>query len=442
MGGAWIVTTDTLAARAQRSYDQTEQTNAPAALTRPGAGHGGISSMSTSKANAGPADRHTRHKTRHRGITYRLLADGSRTYSVYVKGRYVQVEGGEREALALQADLRGKVARGERVTPAKVTFADVAEEWFESKRKLRPWTRKGYRDSLDRILLSRFGSMRISAIGADDVAKLIRDLEAQGLAGKTIENYLLPLSGTMRFAVRRGLIAANPCTLLTNDERPHHAPRKEKHVWSDEEIAALLSASEQIARQPESRYDYTPLIRTAIYTGLRLGELLGLQWQDIDLQDGAMHVRRQWTRSNEYGPTKTTAGVRRVPLPKELVQFFAELKLGSEHPDDEDPVFASREGTPLGHRNVGRRGFEPAAALAEINDVTFHDTRHAFASRMIARGIEPVTLAKLMGHEDIRETLNTYSHLWDRTRTDDLVREAMSLPSLAAVRASRLESVE
>jgi integrase len=76
-----------------------------------------------------------------------------------------------------------------------------------------------------------------------------------------------------------------------------------------------------------------------------------------------------------------------------------------------------REGTPLGHRNITRRGFEPAAAKAEIDGVTFHDMRHAFASRMIARGIEPVTLAKLMGHEE---------HLWDRARTDDTVRQAMS----------------
>ena len=109
------------------------------------------------------------------------------------------------------------------------------------------------------------------------------------------------------------------------------------------------------------------------------------------------------------------------------MQFFIELKLRSDHSDDGDPLFASKEGTPLGHRNVTRRGFEPAAALAEIEDVTFHDTRHAFASRMIARGIEPVTLAKLMGHEDIRETLNTYAGLWDRARTEETVREAMSL---------------
>jgi integrase len=78
---------------------------------------------------------------------------------------------------------------------------------------------------------------------------------------------------------------------------------------------------------------------------------------------------------------------------------------------------------------MSRRGFEPAVARAGMENVTFHDMRHAFASRMIARGIEPVTLAKLMGHEDIRETLNTYSHLWDRARTDDVVREAMAFCS-------------
>jgi hypothetical protein len=171
--------------------------------------------MSTSKASAGPADRFKRLKTRHRGITYRVRADGSRVYSVYCKGRYVQVDGGEREALALQADLRRQVARGQRVSPSKVAFAEVAEQWFESKRKLRPWTRKYYRDSLDRILLPRFGAMKIAQITPDHVAKLIRELETQGLAGKTIENYLLPLSGTLTFAVRRGLIATNPCTLLT-----------------------------------------------------------------------------------------------------------------------------------------------------------------------------------------------------------------------------------
>jgi hypothetical protein len=79
-----------------------------------------------------------RHKTRHRGITFRVRADGSRGYYVYAAGKQIAVDGVEREAVAKQAELRGKIARGEPVAPANVTFAETAEQWFESKRKLRP----------------------------------------------------------------------------------------------------------------------------------------------------------------------------------------------------------------------------------------------------------------------------------------------------------------
>ena len=94
---------------------------------------------------------------------------------------------------------------------------------------------------------------------------------------------------------------------------------------------------------------------------------------------------------------------------------------------DDAPVFAGRDGRPLGHRNSSRRGFEKAAKLAGIEGVTFHDMRDAFASRMVARGVEPVTLAKVMGHENARVTLDRYVHLYDRQRSDDRIREAMAL---------------
>ena len=378
--------------------------------------------MSASKANA---SRFTRHGTRYRGITYRLRTDGSRQYAIYFRGRYMPVEGGEQEAIAKQAELRGKACRGEGVVPSKATFSEVAEQWYESKRKLRPWTRKSYRDALDRILIPRFGSMKLAAITPELVASLIRELEGKGLASSTIGNYVLPLSGTMAFAVRRGLIAVNPCALLTNDDRPQRRERRQDHVWSDEEITALIEASEYLARQPESRYDYSPLIRTALFTGLRLGELLGLQWQDVDLHDGVLHVRRQWTRSSEYARPKTEAALRRIPLSYEMTKYLAALKLRSHHSKDEHPVFASKSGAPLGHRNVTRRGFEVAAGHAGIEGVSFHSMRHAFASRMISRGISSTVLAALMGHESSAITERRYIHLFDKLRTDDAVRLAM-----------------
>jgi integrase len=377
--------------------------------------------VSRSKANADPFKRRT---TRHRGITYRLRADGGKTYSAYHGGRYWPVEGGEREAIVKQAELR---AAGKTPTaPTKRTFADAAEAWLASKRKLRPWTRMSYRDALDRILIPRFGTMRLTAITPEHIAMLIRELEGKGLSSSTIENYLLPLGGTMALAAKDQLIPVNPCSLLTSDDRPQRSERRQDHVWSDDEIAALIDASKYLAHQPESRYDYSPLIRTALFTGLRLGELLGLQWQDIDLHEGVVHVRRQWTRTNEYAPPKTEAALRRIPLSDEMARFLRDFKMRSRHSGDEArPVFASRNGKPLQHRNVTRRGFEPAAEHAGIEGVSFHSMRHAFASRMIHRGISSLVLARLMGHESSAITERRYIHLFDKERTDDAVRVAM-----------------
>jgi site-specific recombinase XerC len=153
-------------------------------------------------------------------------------YSVYFKGRYLPVEGGEQEALAKQAELRGKAARGEKpVTSSKLTFAELAEDWLESKRHLRPWTRKNYRAALDLVLIPRFGHLRVTAISPEQVAKLIRELEREGPSGKPlsasmINKYLRPLAGSMTFAVRRGLLSVNPCTVLTSDERPRPGERR------------------------------------------------------------------------------------------------------------------------------------------------------------------------------------------------------------------------
>jgi integrase len=385
--------------------------------------------MSARKANADPGKR---RRTRYRGISYRLRADGSRFYSIYFQGRYLGVEGGENEALAKQAELRGKAARGEvPVAPTHATFAEVAEQWYESKRYLRPYTRRNYRSYLDRILIPRFGSKRVASMTVEQIAALIRDLEKKRLSPATITDYLKPLNGTLTFAVRRGLLTVNPCSLLTRDDRPRPRERKPDHIWSEREIAALIGAAENLAHQAEARYDYSPLLRTALATGLRLGELLGLTWADIDLQLNELHVRRQWTRLGEYAPPKTRAAVRRIPLSADVAASLARHKLSSRYSKDSDPVFASRLGRPLGHRNATSRGFEPAARAAEIEGVTFHSMRHAFASRMISRGISSIVLAALMGHESSAITERRYIHLFDRQRTDDAVRQAMAFAGVA-----------
>jgi integrase len=382
--------------------------------------------VSDSKATAGP---HKRIKTRHRGITYRLKADGSRSYYVYAGGRQIAIIGGEKGALAKQAELRGRLARGERVAPRPVKFREAAEEWFESKRHLRPWTQKSYRAALDRVLLPRFGKMKLGQITPEQVAKLIRELEQRDLSASYIEELLKPLGGTFKYAMRKQLVGMNPLALLTPDDRPARKER-ERREWTPEDVNALLEAAREIAARPTSKYDYSLLLETAIRTGLRLGELLGLQWRDLDLKQGILYVRRQWTRDGTYTEPKTPAAIRAVPLAPQMVKKLTEHKLASDYSADEQPVFATATGQPLEHRNIPQRGFKPAAIEAGLTGegqphLTFHDLRHAFASIMIERGISSTVLAHVMGHRDATTTERKYVHLFNRQRTDDQVREAM-----------------
>lgn len=131
--------------------------------------------------------------------------------------------------------------------------------------------------------------------------------------------------------------------------------------------------------------------------------------------------------SGEYGPTKTPAGVRDIELPEELRDRLIALRLRSKFSQDDQPIFASRKGTPLGHRNVTERGYEPARSLAGLPDeLTFHDLRHAAISRMISAGLDAETVAGVVGHENASVTLGVYSAWFNRERKGDLIRAALS----------------
>jgi hypothetical protein len=127
-------------------------------------------------------------------------------------------------------------------------------------------------------------------------------------------------------------------------------------------------------------------------------------------------------RNGEYGPPKTKAGTRRIALPADVREELVAFRLRSSFSRDEHPVWASRTGTPLGHRNVTRRGFELAAEKAGLAGVTFHDLRHAAASRLIDAGLDPVTVASVLGHEDASITLKVYAHRFNRQSRDEAVR--------------------
>lgn len=425
-----------MTAAQERTYAEADNVNAPAELSLPGAGIGGSAPMHDQ-----PTKPRRRVKTRYPGI-YRSV---SGRYEIAYRDsdgklRFETVSDSLEEAKAARAEVIAKLGRGETIRATRQTFGELAEAWYALKApRLRPRTRSYYRDALDLVLLPRFGNKRVAAVNADAVAKLVRDLETRGLHAvdrrrparplghSSVTNYLKPGKAILSLAVRRGLIPANPFDVLTADERPQRHERGRPYEWSSEDVEALLAASRRLAGKPAAKYDYSTLLRLTATLGLRLGEVLGLRWADFDKDEGALHVRGQWLQAGAYGPTKTRAGERRIALPADLREELIALRLRSRFSADEQPLFASQTGTPLSYRNVERRGFDAARDEARLPEhLTFHDLRHAAASRLISAGLDVVTVAAVLGHEDPTVTLRIYAHLFDRQRTDEAIRAALS----------------
>ncbi len=156
---------------------------------------------------------------------------------------------------------------------------------------------------------------------------------------------------------------------------------------------------------------------TAVRTGLRLGELIGLRWGDLDFHGRFIEVKRQWTRG-AYAPTKS-GKMRRVDMSRQLSEAMrqameshrAELTGDGKELDPEEPAFRNGTGGPLDESNVRKRLLRPCLERAGLRQIHPHVLRHTFASLLLSTG-EPITYVKeQLGHASIQLTVDTYGHL-------------------------------
>jgi integrase len=259
-----------------------------------------------------------------KGVYYRFRAGGGKSWGYYADGK-IHSAATREEAIDRKADARLRKSKGLPPPDTNVLIRDLGEEVREAKRrKHRSGRFSDYGAALD-LMLKELGDYRVTAVGPDRCARLIRDLQDGKLTGNplgpaSIRKYLSPLSAIFKLAVRRGIIPTSPLTVLGDDERPTGGGRRDHHEWSPKEISALIGASEQLARQPEARYDYSPIIRVLALLGLRVGEALALRKRDVDLLGAVLHVRHSGGRKGEnLNDPKTAAGVRTVPLSPGMV---------------------------------------------------------------------------------------------------------------------------
>jgi integrase len=184
---------------------------------------------------------------------------------------------------------------------------------------------------------------------------------------------------------------------------------------SEAEARTFLDA----AREAEDRFE--ALYVLAITTGLRRGELLGIRWDDADLDRGTLRVGRALVREGGryvVGETKTKRGRRRVNLTPRTVaalkahrkrQLEQRVRLASLY-EDHGLIFASEKGMPLNPENLVKRSFKPLLKRAGLPEIRFHDLRHTCATLLLSRGVHPKIVQELLGHATIAMTLDTYSH--------------------------------
>jgi integrase len=290
-----------------------------------------------------------------------------------------------------------------------------------------------HRYHLDRHLLPELGPRLIRHITTADVADLLDGVRDRGRSEKTIAGALATLESVMRFAVRNGWIADSPVAKLESDERPRPA-RRTQRVLGRDEIARLMGACLPA---------YRPLIATALLTGMRLSELLGLIWDDIDFTGGSARVRAQLSRARTGAPArrvapKTPSAARDIPLAPQLATVLREHRSASTHRAGGDWVFATRNGAPLSQRNVQRSALTRAARVAGLDDdsraLGFHVLRHTFASHLIVDlHLDVVQVSRILGHASVSTTLDVYAHLFDEARHAADIRARMAGSAFAGL---------
>ena len=201
---------------------------------------------------------------------------------------------------------------------------------------------------------------------------------------------------------------------------------REHYVWSTEEVSRLLAAAEELGSRKVAQYDYAPLIRLLVLTGMRVSEAIALRWQDVDLLDAMIRVRHSWSREGTLTEPKTKAGRRDVPIASGLVDMLVTIK--SEQATDETFVFSTTGTTPIAYWNFRDRGFVPALEKAGLADkgITIHGLRSAAISLYAARGLSMLETATIMGQADPGVTWKHYARLFDRSDVEARVRAAQA----------------
>lgn len=235
-------------------------------------------------------------------------------------------------------------------------------------------------------LLPAFGRMKLREITSGDVQRyidqrrLVKRKNGKRLRAATIRNEVHTLSAIFREAIRRDLVQNNPCSRV---KKPKEDNTIVRYLTPDEEERLFKALSE----------DRKPIVTTALHTGMRKGELLNLEWADVDLDQRLICVKNTKSNRKRYIPMNDVLveTLKALPKDEEAVYVFANPKTGDVYGDI-------------------KKSWATTMRRAKIENFRFHDLRHSFASRLVQAGVPIIVVKELLGHRDITTTMR-YAHL-------------------------------
>jgi len=312
----------------------------------------------------------------------------------------------QRSAPARQAD------DGLSPTDGRLTVSAWLDVWMRDHvrggtKPRRPRTADGYATIVKRHLKPYIGRRPLARLTAKEVAACLAAVQAAPNAGRTTTRAAYAVLHTaVARAVRSRKVATNVVDLVDKPSVVY----LDIDPWTPAEVDLFLDAV--------STDRNGPLYAFAIGTGLRQGEILGLRWSDVDLDDRTLRVSGQLGRDRLLAEVKTERGRRTFGLPElamyalrsQKVQQARERIAAGKDWHDEDHVFATADGRPMQWRSLDS-AFVRAQTRAGVRRQRFHDMRHAFATLLLDAGEEIAVISKMLGHADYSTTVDVYSHL-------------------------------